>query len=448
MKHLRIIEEIQRTPWAMTIPSFRAMLSVVEGIDLKDTDHKYFHILQETERDQALDVFGRPIHGAHYASVNTNVGYLMIDGPITPRATVFNDISGMTSLDVLTSDFQKLEANPFIDTIVMLFDSPGGVAQGLSDFNSVVRNSKKKTIAYTWMAASAAYWMASAADEIVSSPDGIVGSIGTVATVRDYRKADEKRGIQTFEIVSTQSPKKRPDPSTPEGRDVIQELVDQFANEFIMAVASNRNTTDEDVLKYYGNGAMVLARNALTAGMIDSIQPADVFAQSVVKKVISYQIPNETYSASAEVNNQPTKVEGTTMNIEKLKAEHRDVFDEVVASAKAEERERIKSIEALADKLDKPLPKVKEAVRAAIDKKKFDQDVTENSMAGELLAVITGAQAQAMEEVANPRREAAQNAKHISNATPKEVEAKNPNAANDEQIERMIAASKAEGRIQ
>ena len=136
------------------------------------------------------------------------------------------------------------------------------------------------------------------------------------------------------------------------------------------------------------------------------------------------------------------------MNIEKLKAEHRDVFDEVVASAKAEERERIKSIEALADKLDKPLPKVKEAVRAAIDKKKFDQDVTENSMAGELLAVITGAQAQAMEEVANPRREAAQNAKHISNATPKEVEAKNPNAANDEQIERMIAASKAEGRIQ
>ena len=448
MKHLRIIEEIQRTPWAMTIPSFRAMLSVVDGIDLKDTDRKYFHILQETERDQALDVFGRPIQGAHYASVNINVGYLMIDGPITPRATVFNDISGMTSLDVLTSDFQKLEANPFIDTIVMLFDSPGGVAQGLSDFNSVVRNSKKKTIAYTWMAASAAYWMASAADEIVSSPDGIVGSIGTVATVRDYRKADEKRGIQTFEIVSTQSPKKRPDPSTPEGRDVIQELVDQFANEFIMAVAFNRNTTEEDVLKYYGNGAMVLARNALTAGMIDSIQPADVFAQSVVKKVISYQIPNETYSASAEVNNQPTKVEGTTMNIEKLKAEHRDVFDEVVASAKAEERERIKSIEALADKLDKPLPKVKEAVRAAIDKKKFDQDVTENSMAGELLAVITGAQAQAMEEVANPRREAAQNAKHISNATPKEVEAKNPNAANEEQIERMLAASKAEGRIQ
>ena len=444
MKHLRIIEEIQRTPWAMTLPSFRAMLSVIEGIDLKETDHKYFHSLQQAERDQALDVFGRPIQGAHYASVNNNVGYLMIDGPIVPRATVFNDISGMTSLDVLTSDFQKLEDNTAIDTIVMLFDSPGGVAQGLADFNSVVRNSNKRTISYTWMAASAAYWMASAADKIVSSPDGEVGSIGTVATIRDYRRADERRGIQTFEIVSTQSPKKRPDPATPEGRDVIQELVDQFADEFIMAVAANRNTTKEEVLKYYGKGAMMTARHAYTAGMIDDIQPADVFAKSIIKKEITY--PLQPISASAEATNP--NMEETTMNIETLKAEHPDVYGEVVASAKAEERERIKSIEALEGNLDKPLPKVKEAVRAAIDKSKFDSDVTADQMAGKLLAVVTGAQAQAMEAIAEPRREAAKLAEHPSTATPKEIETNDPNAANDDQIERMLAAAKAEGRIQ
>ena len=319
MKHLKIIEEIQRTPWAMTLPSFRAMLSVVEGFDLKETDHQYFHSLQQSERDEALDVFGRPIEGAHYASTNNNVGYLMVDGPIVPRATVFSDISGMTSLDVLTSDFQKLEEDSVIDTIVMLFDSPGGVAQGLADFNSVVSNSKKKTISFVWMAASAAYWMASSASKIISSPDGEVGSIGTVATIRDYRAAQEKKGIKTYEIVSTQSPKKRPDPATKEGRDVIQELVDDFANEFILAVAANRNTTKEEVLKYYGKGARVLARNALTAGMIDDIQPADVFAQSIIKEEISHQLQPQFISASAEANNH---VEAKTMDIEKLKAGH------------------------------------------------------------------------------------------------------------------------------
>lgn len=443
MRYLRIFEEIQRTPWAMKLESFRAMISIIQSGDFKESYHKFFHSLKQAERDETLDVFGRPIEGLHYASLNNNVGYLMIDGPIVPRANALHDISGMTSLDVLTSDFQQLEKNPAVDTIVMLFDSPGGVAQGLADFNSVIRNSAKRTISYTWMAASAAYWMASAASKIVSSPDGEVGSIGTVATIRDYRKADEKRGIQTFEIVSTQSPQKRPDPATEEGQQVIQKLVDDFAKEFIIAVASNRDTTENDVLKYYGQGSMLIARDASVAGMIDDIQPADVFVKSIIKKEITYQL--QPISASAEATNP--NMEETTMDIETLKAKHPDVYGEVVASAKAEERARIKSIEDLENNLDKPLPKVKEAVRAAIDKNKFNQDMTSDQMSGKLIGVITGAQAQAMEAIAEPRREAAEHAKHVSNATPKEIENKDSDAADDDQIDRMLAASEAEGRI-
>jgi hypothetical protein len=65
--------------------------------------------------------------------------------------------------------------------------------------------------------ASAAYWIASAADEVVVAPTAIVGSIGAVMAISDRTKADEARGVSTIEIVSSQSPKKRLSPTSAEG---------------------------------------------------------------------------------------------------------------------------------------------------------------------------------------------------------------------------------------
>ena len=439
MKHIRIFEEIQRTPWAMLIPSFRAMLGALDGT-LSEGDYQKFHSL---ERETSLDVFGREIEGLHYASLNNNVGFLMIDGPITPRATALTDVSGMTSLDVLTSDFQVLESDPSIDTIVMLFDSPGGVAKGLSDFNAVVRSSKKKTISFSWMAASAAYWMASAADKVIVPPDGSVGSVGMVATIRDYKAADEKREIRNIEIVSTQSPRKRPDPTTPEGRDQIQEMVDDMADVFIQSVADNFGIPKKYVLANFGGGAMVLANKALEAGMVDAIQTSDEFVKSIVKPNSVYQI--QTISADSAESTQ--HMEDQTMDVNKLKAEHEDVYAEIREAAKAEELERLKAIEAIGDPFKDSLPAVRTAALKAINDHKFETGATVASVQEHVLKAVAGAHKQAIEEFANPRREAAQTAEEISNASPQEDNNPDPEAADQAQIERMLEASKAEGRI-
>ena len=443
MKHLKILEEVQRTPWAMTLPSFRAMLGALDGT-LNEDDYTKFHSL---ERETSLDVFGREIEGLHYATVNNNVGFLMIDGPIVPRATAFTDISGMTSLDVLTSDWMALEGNPAIDTIVMIIDSPGGAAKALSDFNAVVRASEKKTFSFSWMAASAAYWMASAAATVVVPPDGTVGSVGVVATIRDYKAADEKRGIRNIEIVSTQSPNKRPDPTTPEGRDTIQEMVDDMADVFIGSVADNFGITKKFVLANFGKGAMMLASKAHEAGMVDKIQTADEFAKSIVKNQSTYQL--QTISASAE---QQPDMEDPIMDVKKLKAEHPDVYAKIEQAAKAEaqaeELERMKAIEAIADNFKESIPAVRVAAINAIDAHKFEEGATVASVQEHVLKAVSGAHDQAIKDHASPRVAAAKVANEISTATPKETENSDPDACDDDRVNRMLSASKAEGRIQ
>jgi hypothetical protein len=64
----------------------------------------------------------------------------------------------------------------------------------------------------------------------------MLGSIGAVMAVRDPSR-DKGKDI---EFVSSVSPNKRPDPTTPSGQDQYQALVDQLGDIFVAAVARNR----------------------------------------------------------------------------------------------------------------------------------------------------------------------------------------------------------------
>jgi hypothetical protein len=115
------------------------------------------------------------------------------------------------------------------------------------------------------MAASAAYWIASATDEIVLDETASLGSIGVVAMVPD----PAKRKSADLEIVSSKSPKKRIDVGTEAGRAVIQSEVDALADIFISRVARNRAIEEDDVLGV--EGGMVMGSAAIAAGLGDRL---------------------------------------------------------------------------------------------------------------------------------------------------------------------------------
>jgi ClpP class serine protease len=120
------------------------------------------------------------------------------------------------------------------------------------------------------MAASAAYWLASQAGEIVIERAASVGSIGVVATVSKQEAAGSD-GRRSYEIVSSGAPLKRPDPSTDEGKAAIQEQIDAIEKSFIADVARGRKVSAGVVRSEFGRGGMVSGEAAISAGMADKI---------------------------------------------------------------------------------------------------------------------------------------------------------------------------------
>ena len=257
-----ILSEIARTPWAIMPSSLRAIVGAAEG-KLSAADYPAFHAAAPEEQIEISEMLGAKSEGARLSSVRDGIGILQLNGPIVPRGDAFTDMSGLTSIDRLSAEFSALAVDPNVKHILLLIDSPGGAITGISEFASMIEVSEKPVTAYVYgNAASAAYWIASAADEIIVGATSMVGSIGVVMSGRKLEDGE-------WELVNSDSPNKRPDPDTTEGRAEIKRMLNGLADVFIETVARNRNTTPEAVVKSYGRGGMVLPKDALKIGMVD-----------------------------------------------------------------------------------------------------------------------------------------------------------------------------------
>lgn len=278
MKHPGIINEIASSQWAMRYDSFDAMLAIIEGENEEtNIERATFHSLAESDRYEAFGGnLGDRVDGTQLSRVRENIGILDIDGPIVSRVGGVSKVSGLTSIQGLCSEFQALEKNEEIEHIVLLLDTPGGVVKGTSDFAAMISRCTKNVTAYVWgMAASAGYWIASAADEIVSADTGIAGSIGVVL------KYDVNKATGLGKIVSSQSPNKQAEMTSAKGRKSAQRLVDDLASVFIDTVAGGRGVSAETVKEKYGKGDVFVAQEALERGMIDRIMSLGEFMDSL-----------------------------------------------------------------------------------------------------------------------------------------------------------------------
>ncbi len=265
-----------------------------------------------------------------------NVGILHIRGPIVRYAGIMELSANVRSLETYAKEFKALENDPAIETIVLNIDSPGGEAAGISQFATYVRNSPKKVVAYVDdLAASAAYWIASAASKIYASSTAFVGSIGVVFTLVDDSEKLKKEGVEKIEIVSVQSPKKRPDIKSDEGKNQVQVWANDLASEFVKAVARYRNVSEEYVLENFGKGDLLIAKRAKDVGMIDEIMTFEKLVKSLAK--------NSIYQKGAKMEN----TEQTHITADVVREKYPQVYEEIFRAGAKAERERIEAIEDL-----------------------------------------------------------------------------------------------------
>ena len=280
---------------------------------------------------------GRPLQNTRSVTLRDGIAIIPVTGPIFRYANLFTAISGATSLDVLARDFGAALSDPMVKAIALEIDSPGGQAPGIAEFAQMVRSSSKPVTAYVdGNAASAAYWIAAAAHEVVISKTGMVGSIGAVIGI-DTRARD---GV--VEFVSSQSPKKRVDATTDDGRAQIQRLIDTLAQVFIDDVAAYRGVSVETVLSDFGQGDVRMGEEAVRLGMADRVSTLEevIAGLSGANQKGAYMDLKATAAPAAD--------QKPAITLDYLKANHADLVaairtDAITAGATAE-RERIQSV--------------------------------------------------------------------------------------------------------
>lgn len=246
-------------PWVIDSASLETVLAIASGMG----------------DPQALQAkLGRPLDNTRKVVMRDGVAVIPVTGPIFRYANLFTEISGATSTSVLARDIQAAIDNNYVRGIVLEINSPGGEAAGINELSKLIHagSKRKRIVAYGDSAvASGAYWLAAAAGEIVIDETAQLGSIGVVMSYLDTRKRDEKADVRAVDIVSSQSPDKRVDPNTDEGRAKVQATVDQLAQVFVAAVADYRKTTVDKVLSDFGRGGLLIGEHAIKAGMADRI---------------------------------------------------------------------------------------------------------------------------------------------------------------------------------
>ena len=247
----KAVDFILAEPWCIQPEALEQILAIAQRVN---------------SGPEALEAkLGRPLEKSRTVEMRGPVAVIPVRGPIFRYANLFTRISGAQSLEILARDFRTALKDKSVARIVLNIDSPGGQANGISEFAAMVRASEKPVTAYIDGAgASAAYWIAAAANEVVVSETAILGSIGVVAT---WRPGPERE----IRIISSQSPRKQSDPRTDGGRSEMQRVVDDLAQVFVTSVARYRNSDSERVLKDFGRGGLLVGAKAVAAGMADSL---------------------------------------------------------------------------------------------------------------------------------------------------------------------------------
>ncbi len=321
---MRIWNRIAGEPWAITETALHTILEVAA---------------RENETPQAVAAkLGRNLQNTYSVTERDGVAIIPVAGPLFRYANLFTMISGASSYELIARDFNVALENPQIKGIILDIDSPGGEVNGVSELANMVyaARGKKPVVAYaSGDAASGAYWIASAADEIVVSETSALGSIGVVGM---YQSKSGK-SAETVEIVSSQSPHKRLDPSSDDGRSRIQTRIDSMADVFIGTIARNRDVSAEDVQNHYGGGDVMIGAKAVSAGLADRIGSLE----GLIAELSSNKSPRTEGFFNAQ-SQPPSTQEKKPMDIETLKKDHPDLAAALSREGASAEKKRLGDI--------------------------------------------------------------------------------------------------------
>jgi signal peptide peptidase SppA len=253
---------------------------------------------------------------SRFSNISGQVHILPLQGVITPRSSILSMLFGGTPLDYFGVAFDSAVENEKVGAIVIDIDSPGGSVYGVREMAEKIRSArgKKPVIAsINGLGASAAYWLASAADEIVITPSGEVGSVGVIAVHEDISGLDAKYGLKyTFVTAGKYKAEgNEHEPLTDEAATALQGRVDDYYEMMVADIALGRGVSAEDVKSGFGEGRVVGPKQAKKAKMIDKIGSLEQVMRRLHPKTrqARAEMREKVNKIKAEINGENAEIE-------------------------------------------------------------------------------------------------------------------------------------------
>ena len=319
---MRVWNKAADEPWAITSSALTTILDIAAR--------------QNAPPEAVAAKLGRELQNSYRLEMRDGIAVLPVVGPLFRYANLFTQVSGASSYELLAKDFTQAVENPDVKAIILNIDSPGGEVNGCAEFADMIYEARgvKPIIAYaSGDAASGAYWIAAAADEIVVSKTSALGSIGVVGVYRG------NKGEDAVEVVSSQSPYKRIDPDTDDGRARLQKRIDAMADVFVDAVAKYRGVASSHVQNHYGSGDVFIGDAAVKQGLADRIGSFEKLLSELSGNPVSEPSPHSI---------NPNQQEKSMDDIQSLREAYPDLTasleQDAVKQGVATERSRVQGI--------------------------------------------------------------------------------------------------------
>ncbi|PLX43208.1 MAG: signal peptide peptidase SppA [Deltaproteobacteria bacterium] len=177
--------------------------------------------------------------------------------------------------DKAVEALEYFRSDPAVKAVVVRVVSPGGmVAPSQEIHDEVMRVASLKPVVASFgaVAASGGYYLSVPATSIVADPGTITGSIGVIMQFQEYEVLLDKLGFRSRTVKSgaykdSGSPLRE---MTEDDRRVMQGVVDDLFDQFVVAVADGRGMEKEKVLEL-ADGRIYSGRQALKAGLVDKL---------------------------------------------------------------------------------------------------------------------------------------------------------------------------------
>ena len=203
------------------------------------------------------------------------IAVIYAEGEITSSdlTSPYNSTNYIT--EKLVTELIKLKRDDKVKAVVLRINSPGGsgyVSEQIWKQVNDLKNEKKIVVSMGNVAASGGYYIACAADKIISEANTLTGSIGAFGMFPNATGLFDKLDLTT-DVVKTNNFADLGDISRPMSENekaLIQGYIENFYDVFLTRCADGRGMT-KDEIDEVGQGRVWTGEQALEKGLVDEI---------------------------------------------------------------------------------------------------------------------------------------------------------------------------------